>query len=353
MENFQTAAQESATNVNAQVLEQNYAIDHAEFAKITGAKVIVSGTPAEQVDKVAQAEQALRDLEKECVGKPDAYFEMRKQFLSDGSGPAAPIPFESLVGAPGIGDLEKNLDALAAEYGVYVEGLAVAKARSNKFLFGIMGKVYAQYALFMKQGEKQQKRIVNRLDAYMLDRNINVTGKTYTLSKMLMCVFVGADPKKINTYYAAITYAYAQGCESDEFAQYVENFEGGITAMRLTKAANNKAEKTGEAVMTRDEKLVQAAQWANARELAVFDSSELTQKIDATAQQIVLIATPLSGGKYAVRAGLSDKAVVDAAMLAFFKASKEDKTNEQASKDQEKDADELDKLAQQAASEAY
>lgn len=349
MENIQTAANQNATNVNAQAFNQSYAIDPEEFAQITGAKVIVSGAPAEQVDKVAQAEQALRELEKECVGKSEKYFEMRKQFLSDGSGPSEPIPFESLIGSPGIGDLEKNLDALAAEYGTYVQELAVAKTRSNKFLFSIIGKVYAQYALFMAQGEKQQKRIVNRIDAYMLDRNINVTGKTYTLSKMLMCVFVGADPKKINTYYAAITYAYEQDCEPDGFAQYAQDFEGGITAMRLTKAANNKAKKTGEALLTRDEKLVTAQQWANACELAVFDSAELAQKIDATARQIVLIATPLSGGKYAVRAGLSDKAVVDAALLAFFKASKEDKSNEQASKDQEQEADELDKLAQQAA----
>jgi len=124
---------------------------------------------------------------------------------------------------------------------------------------------------------------------------------------------------------------------------------GGLQAMRLAKAANNKANSTGVAVLTRDEKLVKAQQIANTRELAVFDSAELAQSIDATAQQIVCIVTPLTGGKYAVRGGLSDKAVVDAALLALLKANEQDEANKQASKGQEQEADTLEQLAAEAA----
>lgn len=345
MDNIQTA-------VNTNPINANFAIDAEEFAKITGAEVIVSGGSELVLDKVAQAQQALRDLEKEAVGKKQAWFDVRAQFLSDGSGPAEPIAFESLIGSPRMGDIEAQLDALAAEYGQYVQALNVAKARSNTYLFGILAKCYDKYALFLKQSEKEQKRIVNRLDAYMLDRDISVTGKTFTLSKFLMCVFVGADAKKINSYYSAITYAQKQDVKPDNFAEYVQNFEGGLTAMRLANAESKKANSTGQAALTRDEKIVQAQQWANARELAVFDSEVLAQNVDATAGQVVLIATPLSGGKYAVRAGLTDKSVIDAALLAFYKANKDAGTNEQAEQKQASDADKADELAAQAAAMA-
>jgi len=78
-----------------------------------------------------------------------------------------------------------------------VQGLAIAEARSNEYLFAILGGVQGQHDMYTAQSEKEQKRIINRLDAYMLDRDISVTSKTYTLSKMLMCVFVGADAKKL------------------------------------------------------------------------------------------------------------------------------------------------------------
>jgi hypothetical protein len=169
---------------------------------------------------------------------------------------------------------------------------------------------------------------------------------------MLMCVFVGADAKKIKSYYSAIKYAQKQDVKPENFVQYVQDYDGGLTAMRLANAESKKVGGTGQAVLTRDEKLVQAQQWANARELAVFDSDVLAQNVDATAGQIVLIATPLSGGKYAIRAGLTDKSVVDAALLAFYKANKDAGANEQAEQKQASEADQVDQLAAQAAAMA-
>lgn len=220
MENTHTAVKANPINVN-------FAIDPEEFANITGAEVTVSSASVEQVDEAAKAQKALLDLEKASIDQKDGWYDVRAQFMSDGSGTAEPIAFESLVGEPRMGDIEKQLDELAAEYGNYVDALNVAEARSNKFLFSILAKCYEKYISFLKQSEKEQKRIVNRIDAYMLDRNISVTGKTYALSKLLMCVFVGADAKKINSYYSAITYAQKQDCEPADFAQYVQDFEGG------------------------------------------------------------------------------------------------------------------------------
>jgi hypothetical protein len=270
------------------------AIDIEKFMQDTGAEVTVSGTSAEQ------AQQALRELEKASIGQKQEWYDVRAQFMSDGSGAAKSVDFETLIGSPAMGDLITGLDDLAAEYGQYQRELNVAEARSNAFLNSIVGKCYAKYDLFLQQGEKEQKRILNRLD----------------------------------------------------FAQYVQNFEGGLTAMRLANAESKKANGAGSALLTRDEKLVQAQQWANARELAVFDSAVLAQKVDATAGQIVLIATPLSGGKYAVRAGLSDKAVVNAALLAFYKVSKDAIANEQEEQAQASDVDQVDQLAAQAAAMA-
>ena len=333
------------TNVaNAANAAQTFDIE--KFMQDTGAEVTVSGTSAEQ------AQQALRELEKASIGQKQEWYDVRAQFMSDGSGAAKSVDFETLIGAAAMGDLITELDDLAAEYGQYQRELNVAEARSNAFLNSIVGKCYAKYDLFLQQSEKEQKRILNRLDAYMLDRNINVTPKTYVLSKFLMCVFIGADARKINSYYSAISYAKKKGCEPADFAQYVQNFEGGLTAMRLANAQSKKLNGAGSALLTRDEKLVQAQQWANARELAVFDSAVLAQKVDATAGQIVLIATPLSGGKYAVHAGLSDKAVVDAALLAFYKVSKDAIANEQEEWAQASEADQADELAAQAAAMA-
>lgn len=343
----------TAVNTNvANAVNAAQAIDIANFEQQTGAEVAVSSTFAEQIDKVAQGQQVIRDLEKASIGQKPEWYDVRAQYISDGAGPAEPIAFESLIGEPRMGDIEKQLDELAAEYGRHVGELQVAEARSNKFLFGMVGKCHDKYAQFLKQSEKEQKRIINRIDAYMLDRNINVTGKTYTLSKLLMCVFVGADAKKINSYYSAIAYAQKNGCLIGNFEQYVQEC-GGLQAMRLANAQSKKSTSaSAQAVLSRDEKLAQATQWANAREITVFDSEVLAQNIDATAGSIVLIATPLSGGKYVVRAGLSDKAVVDAALLAFYKASKEAINNGQEEKEQTQEADQIDRLAAQAAAMA-
>lgn len=105
-------------------------------------------------------------------------------------------------------------------------------------------------------------------------------------------------------------------------------------------------------MLTRDEKLVQAQQWASTRELAVIDSEVLAQNVDATADKIVLIATPLSGGKYAVHAALSDKAVVNTALLAFYKAGKDAIANDQQEQAQTQEADVVDQLAAEAAAMA-
>lgn len=345
MENIQTV-------VNTNSINSGFAIDLEEFANITGTEVTVSDISLEKIDEVAKSQQALRDLEKAAATQKSGWYDVRATFMSDGSGPAEPVEFSSLVGAPGFGNLVADLDELAAEYGRYVDQLNVAEARSNTFLNSILAKCYAKYALFLRQSEKEQKRILNSLDAYMLDRDISVTGKTYTLSKFLMCVFVGADAKKINSYYSAIAYAQKQDVKPENFSQYVQEFEGGLTAMRLANAQSKKAKAGGQAVLTRDEKLVQAQKMVNTRELAVFESEVLAQNVDAAAGQIVLIATPLSGGKYAVNGGLSDKAVVEAALLAFYKTGKEAIDNEQKEQAQASEADQVDQLAAQAAAMA-
>ena len=327
MENIHTVANQNTINANAaNAFNPDYSIDLEEFASITGAEVKISSTAAEQAEQAQEAQQALRDLQAACRGESDAYYNVREQFLSDGSGPARPIEFEILIGQS-IDDIAVRIDELAAEYGHYVQALNAAETRSNAFLFGILAKCYGTYSVFLKQSEKEQKRIVNRIDAYMLDRNISVTGKTYALSKFLMCVFTGADAKKINSYYSAITFAQKQGCKPENFVQYVQDFEGGLTAMRLANAASKKSQSTGRVALTRDEKLEQAQQWANTQELAVFDSEDIGQNVDATASKIVLIATPLSGGKYAIHAALSDRPIVDAALLAYYKVNKEQLAN--------------------------
>lgn len=327
----------SAQAVNAAA----QAIDIEKFMQDTGAEVVVSGTSAEQ------AQEVLRGLQRSCKDESNAYYEVRAQFLSDGSGPSKPVEFEALIGAS-IGDIALELKDLAEEYGQYVQDLNVAETRSNAFLIGIIGKCHDKYAVLLQQSVKEQARIMNRIDAYMLDKGIEVTAKTYALSKILMCVFVGADSKKINSYYAAIKYAQKRGCKVNGFAQLVKD-TGGLQAMRLANAASKKESGATMTVLTRDEKLVQAKQWANTRELAVFESEDLAQNVDATANKIVLIATPLSGGKYAIHAGLSTCSVVDAALLAFHKEQKEAIANEQKAQEQAQEADEIEKLAAQAA----
>ena len=320
MENIHTAVNQSTINVNAtKALNPDYSIDLEGFASITGAEVKVSSTTAEQ------AQQALRDLQVACKDESEAYYNIRAQFLSDGSGPAKAVDFEALIGRT-IPDIEAKINELAGEYGQYVQALNVAQTRSNAFLFGILANVYDTYAVLLQQSEKEQKRILNRIDAYMLNKNISVTGKTYPLSKLLMCVFVGADAKKINSYYSAIAYAHKRGIKSDDFVQFAQDC-GGLQAMRLANAASKKSQSTGQMALTRDEKLEQAQQWANTQQLAVFDSEDVGQNVDATASKIVLIATPLSGGKYAIHAALNDRSIVDAALLAYYKVNKEQLEN--------------------------
>jgi len=94
----------TAVNTTAaqNAINANFAMDLEKFASITGAEVTVSDSTAEQ------AQQALRDLQVASRGESNGYYDVRAQFMSDGTGPAQPIAFEKLIGKPGIGELEKT-----------------------------------------------------------------------------------------------------------------------------------------------------------------------------------------------------------------------------------------------------
>ena len=108
MDNIQAA-------VNTNSINTNFAINLEEFAKTTGAEITVSGASAEQQAKIEEAQQILRDLEKASVNQKTGWYDVRAQYISDGTGPAEPIAFESLIGEPRMGDIERQLDELAAE----------------------------------------------------------------------------------------------------------------------------------------------------------------------------------------------------------------------------------------------
>ena len=237
--------------------------------------------------------------------------------------------FSKLVGVAAVTNLKSDVMDLAAEYKLLRNNEQIAIATNKKSLYGILGRCHGKYLQITQQSEKEQKRLELQLDGYMLDNGIDTTGKTMLLSKLLMCVFVGADAKKINSYCAVLAYAQKHNWKAENLVQHITD-NGGIQAIRLAGAAEKKAKGTKTVALTREQKLTNAAVAVNKAKLDVFTSDVLSQEVQATTHdKLVLIVTQLEGGQYAINAAVADESVVNAALLAYYNAKKIQIVNEQ------------------------
>lgn len=233
--------------------------------------------------------------------------------------------FFKIVGPQPIWDFADQVAAIAAEYQAYQVGKQKVIAHTRKQKLEILGKCYAQYIAYKGQKAGSQKRIEADLDDYMEANGINFEAKTMVVSKILMCVFAGADPKKINVYCQVFKYAEQKKRHGVDFADFVLD-HGGIEAIRKQVAAsNNKPSSSNkQPALSREDKLQSAIATANSRNIAVFESPELSQIVQPEiADKLVLIVTQVGGGKYQVNAAVPDESVVNTALFAFYKANAE------------------------------
>jgi hypothetical protein len=237
--------------------------------------------------------------------------------------------FSKLIGAAAVTNLTSDVMDLAAEYRLLKNNEQIAIATTKKSLYGILGRCYGKYLQITQQSEKEQKRLELQLDEYMLVNNIDTTGKTMLLSKLLMCVFVGADAKKINSYCAVLAYAQKHSWKAENLVQHITD-NGGLQAIRLAGAADKKTKGAKAAVLTREQKLTNAVVAVNKTKLDVFTSDALAREVQATTHdKLVLIVTQLEGGQYAINAAVANDSVVNAALLAYYSTNKVQIVNEQ------------------------
>ncbi len=220
-------------------------------------------------------------------------------------------------------DLTSDIKQLAKEYQTLKADEVNAEKSSNKRLYIILSKCLQKYEQILMQSDESQSHLEKELDRYILANSMSISGKTYFLSKILMCVFSDADTKKINCYYSAITYAQDEGRNANNLVEYIED-SGGIQAMRLAKSAKRATKKTGIQALTREQKIQYASKTVFAQKVGVIESSalaEIVQTINSD-QKIMLLATEITQGKYVINGAVIDEQVMNAALLAFYKDNK-------------------------------
>ncbi len=230
--------------------------------------------------------------------------------------------FFQIIGPQPIWDFADQVAAIATEYQAYQVGKQLVIANTRKQKLQILGKCYAQYIAYKGQKAGSQKRMEGDLDDYMEAHGITSTGKTMVVSKILMCVFIGVDPKQINVYCQVFKYAEAHKRHDQDFAEFVLGHGGLEEIRKKSSSSNNKSSGSKQAVISRDDKLQSAIVTASSRNLAVFESAELSEIVQPElTDKLVLIVTQIGGGKYQVNAAVPDEGVVNAALLAFYKAN--------------------------------
>lgn len=266
-------------------------------------------TAQHQVDAAAQANQMLDSLL--ANGNARAVAENKEFF--------------NIVGPEQILNVGSRIAAIARDYQAYEEGKKQSIAHTRLQKLQIIGKCYVEYRQYKGQRSGEQKRIEGDLIEYMEQHGITCTPKTMISSKILMCVFVGADPKKINVYCKAFEYANKYMKADENFADFVIR-EGGLEEIRKKVAAEKKYPSADKAPpLSREDKLENAFLSASKLNIAMFECSELSKVITPEyADKLVLIVTQVKGGVYQVNAAVPNKGVIDAALLAFYKANAEE-----------------------------
>ena len=218
----------------------------------------------------------------------------------------------------------------AWEIGTYVA--------SNNELYAILGKCYAFY-FDLRGNDKAAKAARAELDDVMCKTGYSFKQETHMLTKLVKFVFGAVDRRRVSTYGLVLRAALADEIKADGIPAFIIS-GGGVEQIRRRKS--------GTAISPKD-KAALGKQTVEQNNLAVIDGTSLAAMAGDACEgdDMVAIVTLQADGSFVVREIITNKAVVNAAMVCAYSKSKaaasvvgNDKRNAQAAND-DKSVEEL------------
>ena len=202
----------------------------------------------------------------------------------------------------------QQLDSLIVQREVWEDELFRA---SNDRLYNILRDCYALYVRTATKHDAEE--LQKALDQQANIKGFKFTTSAHTLTKIVKCVF-GADRRRASAYSIALRAAHAAKVKVDDLPKFIRE-RGGVEEIRLAK---------GNAMKTAD-KASKAADFVADTQLTTINDASVSALLDTAKidEYVVLVAQQGADGTLSVKAVVSSKTVVDAALASVYSQIKE------------------------------
>ncbi len=186
---------------------------------------------------------------------------------------------------------------------------------SNDRLYSILQDCYALYKSCNNKAASE--RLTDALTQHANLKGFALKASAHTLTKIVKCVF-GDDRRRASAYSIALRTAHAAGIKPDDLPQYIRD-NGGVEEVRLAKSN----------AMKPAEKVAKASDFVATTELAVVQTPAVTALLDTAKvdEFVVLVAQQGADGTLTIKAVVSSKTVVDAALASVYSQNSKDIKN--------------------------
>jgi len=177
-------------------------------------------------------------------------------------------------------------------------------------LYGILSRCVGLYEV-MTRDDADGKRLREELDNYAKAEDFKFNGKTHTIVKIVRAVFAN-DKSRYTTYGKALTIAIEKGALSKDLVNFLRT-NGGIDGTIKGATATGSV----GSLQVRAEQV-----WTLLKEqaLAAVKSEALNKVTDQAAigKRVVLLATQMADGEYAIHEVVKSTVVVNTAYASVF-----------------------------------
>ena len=179
-------------------------------------------------------------------------------------------------------------------------------------LYELLAKCVGFYEI-MSRDDEDGERLRKELDGYCKEHKLKFKGETHTIVKIVRAVFDN-DRRRYAEYGKALKIALQQGKKKTEIVAFLRKNNGidGVIKSVTTAAAP-------ETIETRATKVWEKMK---AAKLATVSSDALKQESDQAHinKPVVLLATQLANGEFAVHKVVKKSTAVNSTYALFFKA---------------------------------
>ena len=189
-----------------------------------------------------------------------------------------------------------------------------AYLKSNNELYGILGKCYALY-FDLRGNDKASKAARTALNDLMSKSGLKFKETTHMLTRLVNFVFgENFDRRRVSTYGLVLRAALADEIEVDGIAAFIVK-GGGVEQIRR---------RTSETAITPKQKAALGKQAVEQANLAVIESDTLGSLAGDASEgdDLLAIVTLQADGSFVVRALVTNKTLVNAAMASVYSSNK-------------------------------